>query len=138
MPLTIPTLAQMYCTASMSGNVSGAVQSVANPSDECICDIAGAHERIQHAIHPRHADVRAIELLLHDDVVVTIARLESCYARLARFTLMISRPQAATRQVRDVPVVFHSLWFSSFLHGEYLFLFVDANSMQYPLPTLAG
>jgi len=46
---------------------------------------------------------------------------------------MISRPQAAPRQVRDVPVVFHSQWFSSFLHGEYLFLFVDANSMQMPL-----
>ena len=99
----------------------------------CISNIAGAHERIEHAVNARHADIRAIEFLLHDDVVVTIARLESCYARLARFTLMISRPQAATRQVRDVPVVFHSQWFSSFLHGEYLFLFVDANTMQMPL-----
>ena len=95
----------------------------------CIGNIAGAHKRIEHAIHPRHADIRAIELLLHDDVVVTIACFQGCDARLARFTLMITRTHAAAWQVRDVPVVFHSQWFSSFLHGE-LFLLVDVNPMQ--------
>ena len=85
-----------------------------------------------HAIHPRHAEIRAIELLLHDDVVVTIACFQGCDARLARFTRMITRTHAAAWQMRDVPVVFHSQWFSSFLHGE-LFLLVDAKPMQQPL-----
>ena len=95
----------------------------------CIGNITGAHKRIEHAIHPRNANVRAVKLLLHDDVIVPIARLVSRDARLARFTLMITRTHAAAWQVRDVPVVFHSQWFSSFLHGE-LFLLVDANPMQ--------
>src|SRR6266849_8972947 len=30
----------------------------------CISNITGAHERIEHAVHPRHADVRAVKLFL--------------------------------------------------------------------------
>jgi hypothetical protein len=51
-------------------------------------------------------------------MVVTIACLERCDARLAHFTRMIARPHAAAWQVSDVPIVFHPQWFSSFLHGD--------------------
>src|SRR5713101_5695334 len=97
-----------------------------------VSNVARANEWIEHAVYASHANIRAIELFLHDNMVVTIARLESCYARLARFTLMISRPQAATRQMRDVPVVFHSQWFSSFFHGESTCLVDNPKPMQCP------
>src|SRR6266511_3565908 len=97
-----------------------------------VSNVARANERIECTVQPRNANVRAVKLLLHDDVVVTIACFQGCDARLARFTRMITRTHAAAWQMRDVPVVFHSQWFSSFLHGE-LFLLVDAKPMQWPL-----
>src|SRR6266705_2306992 len=81
----------------------------------CICNIAGTHEWIEHTVQPRNPNVRAVKLFLHDNMVVTITRLQSCDARLAQFTRMIARSHATAWQMRDVPVVFHSQWFSSFL-----------------------
>jgi len=81
-------------------------------------NVSGAHKRIENTVDPCYSNVRAIKLLLHDDVVVTIARLQSGDARLAQLTRMIARPHAIARQVRNVPVVFHSQWFSSLLHDD--------------------
>ena len=83
-----------------------------------VSNVARANERIERTVQPRNANVRAVKLLLHDDVVVTIACFDGCDARLAQLTRMIARPHATARQVRNVPVVFHSQWFSSFLHGD--------------------
>src|SRR2546425_10783208 len=101
-------------------------------------NVSRAYKRMKHTVESRHSNVRAVKLLLHNYVVVTIARLKSCDARLAQLRRMIARPHATARQMRDVPVVFHSQWFSSFFHGESTFLVDNPKPMQCPLPTLTG
>jgi hypothetical protein len=46
---------------------------------------------------------------------------------------MIARSHAAAWQMRDVPVVFHSQWFSSFFHGESTCLVDNPKPMSVPL-----
>ena len=84
----------------------------------CVGNVARAHQWIEDALHSRYADIRPIKLFLHDDMIMPIALLQSGNARLAQLTRMIARPHATARQVRNVPVVFHSQWFSSLLHGD--------------------
>jgi hypothetical protein len=48
-----------------------------------VSNLARANERIERTVKPRNASVRAVKLLLQDDVVVTIAYFQGCDARLA-------------------------------------------------------